>query len=509
MRVFAPSLLLLTAAALPAQFDLAPLFTDHMVLQRGKPVPVWGRAAAGTEISVHFGQQNKSTKTPRNGRWMVKLDPLKIGDGDTLTVRGPRTIVCEDILIGEVWICSGQSNMVWPLHRAQNARQAIPTARHPQVRMFKVALAASDRPQPSCKGFWQACTPEVARNFSGVAYFFGRKLHQDHKVPIGLVQTAWGGTRAEAWTSARGMRLPALQPIVEHWAEQEKTLPQRRAQFEKRLARWKEASAKAKQSGKKPPRRPRMPANPSTHQHRHTNLFNAMIHPLVPFAIRGAIWYQGESNVNRAEQYATLFPNMIRDWRQHFGQGDFPFLFVQLAAFRYGGRDPRACAELWEAQNLTTVKLQNTAMASAVDVGNPKDIHPSDKQTVGDRLAHAANVLAYGKQAPPMGPRFKQAQRQGSSMRLSFDFVGGGLTARGGKLGEFQICGEDKQFHAAAARIEGDQVVVTCEQVKEPIAVRYAWHDTPTLSLYNKAGLPATPFRTDSFKMVTAGKKKP
>ncbi len=465
-----------------------------MVLQRDRAVPIWGQASPGEQVRVEFDGQKLTTKAGADGRWSVELAPLKVAKPRRLVVTAKNRVILKDVLVGEVWLCSGQSNMAWPLPRAKNAKAEIAAARHPQIRLFQVQRLVSKAPIHKPKGgTWRVCTPKHAPRFSAVAYFFGRHLHQQLDVPIGLVQSAVSGTPAEAWTSTAGLDDPALSSIRARWRK-----------IDGDHARWREASAKAKEAGNEPPKPPRG-RNPMN-AHRASGLYNGMIAPLLPFAIRGAIWYQGETNVGRAYQYRKLFPAMIRDWRQAFRQQDMVFLWVQLAPFRYGRHDPRACAELWEAQSMA-LSLPHTGMAVALDLGNPKNIHPKNKQDVGRRLGLCAEALVYGRDVQYSGPVPGKLRVDGGKAVLSFDHVGKGLTARDGTLVGFQIAGKDQTFHPATAVLRGDTVVVTSDAVPTPVAVRYAWHDTATASLYNKDGLPASAFRTDDWPGVTQPKR--
>ena len=455
-----------------ADVRLSKVFTDHMVIQQTQPFAIWGWAEAGEKVAVEI-MGNKAEAMPGNdGKWVAKLMPPAAGGPYELTVTGKNTIKLTDVLVGEVWICSGQSNMEWPVALALDPKEEAQAANFPNIRHLTVVKNAAQEPQSDLtgdgQGTWQVCSPETVSSFTAVGYYFGRKLNQDLNVPIGLVKTAWGGTICEAWTSKPGLESDAeFKPILERDAE-----------------------FKAK--------------NPN----QAAVLYNGMIQPLLPLSIRGAIWYQGESNLARAEQYAKLFPNMISDWRKSFGQGDFPFLFVQLAPYRYNGQDPRNCAELWEAQ-LKTLAVPNTGMAVTVDIGDVKDIHPKNKQEVGRRLALWALAKTYGKQVVYSGPLYESHSVEGNKIRIRFQHTGGGLAARDGKpLSHFEIAGADEKFVPATATIDGGALVVSSDQVEKPVAVRFAWTDTSEPNLMNQEGLPASPFRTDTFKMATAGKVK-
>jgi len=454
------------AGAAQAEVRLAKIFGDHMVLQQQMPVPVWGWAPAGEEVTVELAGHKATGRADDTGRWQVTLDPLEAGGPHEMTITGSQTISVKDILVGEVWICSGQSNMAWTVSHADRAAEEIAAADHPRLRHFQVAQRIAESPAADVQGKWDVASPATAAGFTAVGYFFGRHLLEELDVPIGLVNTSWGGTPAEAWTSRGGLQADEdLKAFVAH-------------------------SAKFS------------PKNP----HQPSVLFNGMVSPLVPLAMRGVIWYQGESNVGRAQQYARLFPAMITDWRASWGRGDFPFLYVQLAPFRYGRNDPAACAELWEAQ-LKTLALPQTGMAVTVDIGNPQDIHPKNKQDVGRRLALWALAGTYGRSLVYSGPLYEKFAVEGNKIRVHFRHVGSGLVARGGELTHFTIAGADGRFLAAQARIDGETVVVESPEVPEPVAVRYAWRDDAQANLFNQEGLPASPFRTDDFPPVTAAKR--
>ncbi len=503
-----------TAAAKTAPVRLPHVLGDHMVVQQGMEIPVWGWTEPGAEVTVRMGEAEVKTTADADGRWKVALPARKAGGPYTIVVRGANTIELKDVLVGEVWVCSGQSNMQFALRAARDAEKEIAAANYPNIRLFTVPRRPALEPQDDCDGAWAPCTPQTAANFSAVAYFFGRALHEHLKVPVGLIHTSWGGTPSEAWTSPETVaKVEAFRPIVERFERQIATYAQRLKQWEatkeQRLARWKAAVEKAKAAGRRPPRRPGPPPDPRLHPHRPSVLFNGMIAPLLPLRIRGAIWYQGESNASRAYQYRTIFPAMIEDWRRHWKEGDFPFLFVQLANFRARKDQPGESdwAELREAQTMA-LRLPKTGMAVIIDIGEANNIHPKNKQDVGKRLALAALAIAYGEDITYSGPIYKSMKIEGGKIRLFFDHVDGGLVAKGGgPLKGFAIAGEDRKWVWADARIEGDTVVVSSPKVPQPVAVRYAWADNPDCNLYNKAGLPASPFRTDTWPGVTVNNK--
>ncbi|MCS6859975.1 MAG: sialate O-acetylesterase [Abditibacteriales bacterium] len=492
------AVLVVWSSAVWAEVKPHALFSDNAVLQRGVSVPVWGTAKDGEKVTVKFNGQEVST-TAKDGKWMVRLRPLKAGGPFTLTIQGENTIELKNVLVGEVWVCSGQSNMQWPVSASANPQETIANSPDAMLRLFTVPRRAADAPESDVQGNWVVCGPETVPNFSAVAYFFGRDLRKALNVPVGLISTNVGGTPAEAWTSRRVLESdPMLRGYLERHELAVKNYPQA-------LERFKAAEEKAKAEGTPPPR---PPANPAQSLQRPCGLYNAMIAPLIPYAIKGVIWYQGESNVGRAYEYRTLFPAMIRNWREDWGLGDFPFLFVQLAPFMQIVNEPQegAWAELREAQLLTFLKTPKTGMAVITDAGDPNDIHPKQKEPVGARLALAARAIAYGERIVYSGPIYKSMKVEGNKVVLSFDHVGGGLVAKDGDLKGFTIAGEDRKFYNAHAAIKGNTVVVWSPQVERPVAVRYGWANCPVVNLYNKEGLPASPFRTDDFPMVTAPK---
>ena len=472
---------------------------SNMVLQQDVPVPVWGFAAAGEQVTVKFRGQTKQATADANGKWMVKLDPLKPADPSEMTISGKTTISLTNILVGEVWLCSGQSNMEWSLRNSQDPEKYAAEAKYPSIRLFTVQKRNTDEPVTDVKGQWVECTPETVMNFSAVGYHFGRELHQTLGVPVGLINSSWGGTPVEAWTAKRYLEKDLEQKrLLEQYPKRVQEYNERKAAHEKAMAEYRVAAAEAKKEGKPAPQGP---GNAPWFAPGPTQLYNGMIAPLVPYAIRGAIWYQGESNAGNASGYQRQFPAMIKNWREDWGY-EFPFLFVQLANFmeRKDHPEESAWAELREAQ-LMTLSLPKTGMAVIIDIGEAKDIHPKNKQDVGHRLALSAQKVAYGKDVVHSGPIFDSMKVEGDKVRLTFKHTGGGLVAGDGDTVKgFAVTGEDKKFVWAEAKIEGDAVVVWSKDVRKPVAVRYAWANNPEANLYNKDGLPASPFRTDDWK---------
>jgi len=519
------------AASASAELKLPSVIGPNMVLQTDQPVPIWGWEqvdASGADITVTFAGQSKTAKTDANGKWMIKLDAMKpSATGRTLTVQssiGKGKLELANVLVGEVWICSGQSNMGWTVKGSNNAAAEIAAAKYPNIRLFSVPHTTAATPQSNCGGSWAPCSPANAGNFTAVGYFFGRQIHKDLKVPVGLINTSWGGTRVEAWTSGPALaKTPEAGELLQSWKTQVANFDSAKAQVaytkalaahKVKLAAEKKRLVDAKKAGKPvTPRRlraPRKPVSPAASQHHPSVLYNAMIAPLVPFACQGGIWYQGESNASRGYQYRTLFPLMIKDWRQAWGR-EMPFAWVQLANFRTRNTEPVEddWAELREAQSMT-LALPKTAEAVIIDIGEAKNIHPKNKQDVGKRLALGALKVAYGQDIVHSGPRLASMKISGKTAVLTFDCVGGGLVAKGeGKLVGFAIAGADKKFVWADAKIVGKTVVVSCEGVARPVAVRYAWSANPACNLYNAEDLPASPFRTDTWDGITKGKNTP
>jgi sialate O-acetylesterase len=467
----------LTAAARPCVGDvrLPHIFGNQMVLQRDMPVRVWGTADAGEKVTVSIGKSQSSATADAHGKWNVELPALAAGRPVEVKVSGKNTITLHDVLVGEVWVCSGQSNMQFAVQSVVNAKQEIAAATHLKIRLFTVPMLAVPKPVDDVDAYWKECTPYSVPSFSAVAYFFGRSLQEQLGVPIGLIDTSWGGTRIEPWTPPVGFRsVPAVASIL---TGLEKNPPafQQPAKSKKR---------KKAAQGPQP-------------QQTATYLYNGMIHPLLPFAVRGAIWYQGESNVGEGMLYFDKMKALILGWRSVWNESDLPFYYVQLAPYHYGNADPTALPKIWEAQT-AALSIPDTGMAVINDVGNVKNIHPTDKEDVGKRLALWALAKNYGKQIVYSGPLYKSMSVDGSSIRIKFDHVGGGLAARDGKpLTWFTVAGEDRKFVDAVAKIEADTVVVSSPKVEKPLAVRFAWDQSAEPNLDNIEGLPASTFRTD------------
>ena len=486
-----------------AGVSLAPLFRDGAVIQSDKPVPVWGSADAGESITVTFAGQSASATAGTDGRWSVTFKPLSISaEPRDLTVIGRNKLVVHDVVVGEVWIASGQSNMAYALPGAATGKADIKASDFPLLRQFTVAKQSAFSPLATADGAWVPALPDTAGQFSAVAYYFGRKLHQTLKVPVGIINSSWGGTAIEPWLDPAACR--ADPDLSKHLAAQEKarhTSPSEEAAYEAALDTWRHDKEAAKTAPKPfPSPAPKPPAGlagPRT----LAGLYNGMIAPLVPGALRGVVWYQGESNADHASSYAPCFSALITGWRKQFVQGDFPFYWVQLPNYGHIGfqNDRLGWARLREAQN-SALSLSATGQAVTIDVGEIGNLHPRDKKSVGERLALLALARTYGlKDVIDSGPVFASAKREGSAYRITFKSSASPLKAANAGLTGFELAGEDKVLHPADAKIDGSTVVVTCPEVANPVAVRYAFTNAPEAGLFNAQGLPAAPFRTDSW----------
>ena len=454
------------AAVASADVKMAGVFGDHMVLQREMKAPIWGTAEPGEKIVIALGPYRTKATADASGHWTARLGPMEAGGPFTMTVTGKNTITLKDVLVGEVWFCSGQSNL-GVLPNVINAAQEQAAANYPRMRALAVQGIVADQLQSDVKGSWVACTPNDAWQFSAVGYFFARELHKALNVPIGVVTTGQGaGIRAFMPREAIDSD-PDLKPLLKNWGTPRPDDPQRAS-----------------------------------------GAYNGKIAPVMPYGIRGTAYYQGEGDVGLGYTYRKALPTMIKAWRKRWGEGDFPFLIVQIANYGQPGAQPGESrwAEVREAQFLTARKIPNAGLVVTIDIGEAKDIHPRNKQDVGKRLALAARALVYGEKIVYSGPIYDSMTVEGSRVRLRFKHVGGGLTARGpGKLASFAIAGKDKKFVWADAQIDGDTVLVSSDQVPQPVAVRYAWADNPdTCNLYNKEGLPASPFRTDDWPILSS-----
>ena len=628
---------LFTCQDLHSAAKVAGIFSDNMVLQRGVNAPIWGTANPGEKIVVEIHGLVSSTVTSSDGKWMVRLPVFTAGGPYELTIKGDNEVKFKDVMFGDVWVASGQSNMAFGLERSNNGDEEVNNANYPDIRLFYVPRRVGKTPKDDLEGGqWDKCTPDVAKSFSAVAYFFGRELKKELNVPIGLINCNWGGTQAEAWTSAEMLKslpdfkervielengpnweddIPANNersnnkseiinnsfkglelgvhkinynsndwPVViaPNWDEEldgivwmrkvveipkeykgkelrfdlgriayhatvyfnevelgsttspyftENTVPAKLVKSGKNVIAVRLLHYWGKPNFQGPEDRMKLyapsgavleslagpwkyktglePAFPEVvgYQNYSASLFNGMLYPIIPFGIKGVIWYQGESNAGRAYQYRTLFQSMIEDWRVRWGMGYFPFLFVQLANYMDIPEVPQEddWAELREAQTMA-LRLPNTGMAVTIDIGEMFDIHPKNKQDVGHRLALAAKNIAYNQNIVYSGPLYKSMEINGNDIEIAFDHVGKGLQMKGEKLTGFQIAGKDKKFYWAKAQIVGGEVFVSSDKVKAPVAVRYGWAINPECNLYNKNGLPASPFRTDDWPGKTQPK---
>lgn len=541
-----------SAVSLPASAKPMSLFTDGMVLQRDTVLPVWGTASPGEQVTVEFSGQKKSAKADDKGLWMVKLDPVPasvVPSEMTISAGGSPTKV-SNVLVGDVFVAGGQSNMGFPLFAAHNAAEVLPQATDDKLRFFNVAKKTSPEPQIDVTGKWQASDPTNAKDFSAVAYFFAREIRKSADVPVGIVSAPWGGTPIETWMSLDSIKAPpALTNVISSWEKalqdyaKVKANPKLEADYLAALAQWtkevkpsfdaamkswNEANAAGKPAGEKPkPSRPEPsnpdpmgPPSPSRRPSTPTVSYNAMVAPLSPLALKGVIWYQGEANAGRGLEYRTLFPRLIQGWRKQWGT-DFPFLFVQLPM---NGKDPEPVAKdgepyLREAQAMT-LSEPKTSMAITIDIGAPANVHPADKLDVGKRLALLARRDIYGEKIDASGPLYQGFKVEGDKIRISFKETAKGLKpgqapwcAKGveplptDKLIGFVIAGSDRNWVEADAVIQGNDVIVSSKTVAHPVAVRYGWAHSPRCNLYNSEGLPASPFRTDDWQATpVAGK---
>ncbi|WP_075081639.1 sialate O-acetylesterase [Mariniblastus fucicola] len=482
-------LLLVAASAIAgnvsADITLPQLFSDHMVLQRQSSVPVWGTATPNEKLMISFGESEYKVTANAGGRWSTMIRTGGAGGPFELGVSSEDSdlkVGFTNVMVGDVWICAGQSNMEWPVNKALNPETEIEKAKNfSNVRLFSIETSSSPTPLEDFGVVtpWSVCGPDSVKEFSAVGYFFGRELSRKlDDVPIGLIDSTWGGTRCEAWTSRESLdEVESLAPLLKHWDEQKELV---------------------------------------TSRNHPANIYNAMVAPMTRFPVRGFIWYQGEANVGRGHQYGTLFPTLISDWRKQFGSEELPFYFVQLAPYKYEGRGENALQELWDAQLKTAKTVPGTGMVVTTDVGNLEDIHPRNKQTVGQRLALLAFGDCYAEElkdnpveGETCGPLFESISKSGAQVRVTFKHAGESLRLRGQDttLKGFSVCGEDRVFHPAVATIVDDVVVdLICSKVPDPVEVRYGWNAEFEMNLTNDSGLPASPFRSDDFPLASEGK---
>ena len=493
---------LILAGALSLHADVKPsaLFSDHVVLQSGMAVPVWGVAEPGERVTVTLGKQKQSATAAADGKWMVRLKSLKPGGPFEMTIAGKNSIAIHDVLVGEVWVGSGQSNMQFTVSKKNaryaglvNEEQEIAAANYPRIRMFTAKTATTYEPQTELKGEWKLCTPENVIDFSAVGYLFARDLQRELKLPVGIVTLAFGASTAEAWIRREALLAdPLLKAKMEHFDAQVKFFK------EHPDAPPEQAPAPPQTINARPGRGGGRQRDPVHDQHNPTVLFNAMINPAIPYAMRGVLWYQGESIVGGLEgvlQYGHVQNLLIQDWRKLWGEGDFPFYVVELPALKNISNNPL----VREGQS-AVLSLPHAGMAVTIDIGDPGDVHPHNKAPLGERLTRMAMVNVYGRKGEYSGPIYDSMAVEGNAIRVKFSHIGGGLVAKGGPLKWFAIAGADQKFVPAEARIDGNSIVVSSAAVSAPVAVRYAFDNYPEgCNLYNAADLPASPFRTDKW----------
>ena len=496
-------LTVVVSTALQAEVRLARLFSEHAVLQSGTSVPVWGWAEAGEEVEVKIAGQTQKTTAAPDGKWSVKLASLTAGGPHTMTVSGSKnTVTVGDVLIGEVWLGSGQSNMAMTVSRAKDYEKEKAAAKLSTLRMFTVRGSVAASPQDDAMGEWVVCAPETVGNFSATAFFFGRDIQRELKVPVGLINSSVGGTPIDSWLDETVQRqCKELAPMLAVSKPDPKHVETMKVVYQKQLADWKANVKKARAAGTNAPRAPLDPVVTAARKSDVGGLFNGKIAPLIPYAVRGFLWYQGEANSveSKAPYYRYQLPMLVQDWRKRWGGGDLPFAWVQLPNFV--GRGEGWC--MVRDAMFRTLRLPNTGMAVTTDIGDNKDIHPKNKQEVGRRLAQWALGSVYGKGNAVSGPRYVSHEIIGPHVVVKMSHTDGGIVGKEGVKG-FTICGADHVWKPALVRVDGDKLFVSCPEVPKPVAVRYGWADVPEVSLWNGAGLPASPFRTDDFPMTVA-----
>jgi sialate O-acetylesterase len=505
LRILLTGLALFFAVTARANVSLPDVLSDGMVLQQNQKVPIWGTAEPGETITVKFAGKSKTATATADGKWMVKLDPMHANSaGSVMIISGKNTIELKDILVGEVWLVAGQSNMQRLLGETTNGEAAIAAANHPLIRLFNVSRAVAFKHAKPPLATWQACSPQSVKEFSAAGYYFGVELENDLHVPIGLINSSYGGSQAEAWTPVEYLLASDdLRPTVDRTKLWDEERPRVRAEYDEAIKKWRAEADKAVAAGARPSPSPAVPD--ALREYRiASSIYDGMIAPLIPFNIRGAIWYQGESNEARAQQYGILLPTMIKAWRERWGETEFPFGIVQLPNYR--DPKPEPADEPWsfirEAQRQTAAKMRNVGLIVTIDIGEAHDIHPHNKLDVGRRMARWALVDVYGRPMTKSGPMFREAKLTGSKIVLRFDQAGAGLRLRdGNKLDEFAVAGADHKWHWANAKIVGkDRIEVWSDEVPHPLAARYAFNNNPKHpNLTNETGLPAGPFRTDDW----------
>jgi sialate O-acetylesterase len=500
-----------------AEVTVSHVIGDHMVLQRRRPIPIWGKAAPAEKIMVSLNGASADAIAGPDGRWRVELPAMEAGGPFVLEIVGRNSMAIDDVLVGDVWFAGGQSNMEFPLHKSLNGEDEAAAADFPRIRLFDANQVVSARElKDDVEGRWEVCSPITARQFSAVAYHFAREVQYEEDVPIGIVESSCSWTPAESWVSRDALAAdPELKrDILKRWDEIEASYPQAKHDYAERMRSWKKEKENTEANGKDPPPPPRPPLDPGS-IHRAAGLWNGSVAPFLPYAIRGVIWYQGETNDNRGHQYRKLFPALIKDWRRKWRQPDLPFFWAQLANVLRPDETPieSEWAEVREAQ-LMSLKLPHTGMAVTIDIGEENDVHPRNKKDVGHRLALAVLAKVYGKDIDYSGPVFRSMRVENGETRISFDHVNTGLvTPHGAPLKGFALAGDDRKYEFARASIEGDEIIVWNDEVAEPVAVRYAWANNPAgANLYSRTRrgelLPASPFRSDDWPGKSFGVTK-
>ena len=501
-RFVALLLLSLVPSLASAELKLSSIFGDSMVVQRDQPIHVWGFTKAGTQVKVSMAGHSGTATADDEGRFDVSLDALPAGGPHEMVIEADETRTFSDVLVGEVWVCSGQSNMSWQVISANDSDLESLTAKFPQIRLVTIPHQAAQSPQNSFDGKWSVCTPGTAEAFSAVGYFFGRQIHQTLDVPVGLICNSWGGSAAEAWVPNELLvKEKKYDKYLAEWEKLAETY-----HFEDELSQWEKKVEDWKSAGQKEAA-PVKPLDLLQGPNRPGNLYNGCLNPIIGYPIAGVIWYQGEANVWRAHQYRDLFPLLIQRWRDDWKQGDFPFYWVQLADHMDETPVPTDSiwAELREAQTMTMDRLPHTGQAVITDLGEAADIHPRNKQDVAKRLARWALAKNYGYDLPYQSPTFESMEIKDSKALITFHHVGGGMdTFDVRELRGFTIAGEDRKFVVAEAKIIAkDKIEVSANSIAHPVSVRYAWADNPVANVQSTGGLPATPFRTDDWPGVT------
>nr|WP_319399055.1 sialate O-acetylesterase [uncultured Carboxylicivirga sp.] len=487
------SLFFVSTFVTQAKVTLPSLISDNMVLQQGKPVHIWGKADAGETVTVSILNQTQQVEADADGNWQVWLHPLKASESVTMTITGKNKLTIKNILIGEVWFAAGQSNMEWSVQKSNNSDEEIASADYPEIRFFDAKRSFRDFPQEDIEGEWVLCSPKTVAQMTGGGYFFARGLHQQLKVPVGLIDASWGATRCEAWTPAFSYeRDPRLKFWQDEWKQYQHDFPEAYAKYEKQMTDWKVKAKEAKKAGMEIPKEPREPKRKNKNQ--PSSIYNGVVAPISHYTIQGVIWYQGENNAykEQAFRYRYLFSEMINAWREEWNQGQFPFIYAQLSTLWEHPYWP----VLRESQT-EALKLYNTAMIATYDIGDSTNAHFRNKQDVGERFLLAARKLVYGEDIVASGPLFRQMTIEGNTLRIWFDHAKGLKASDGKALKSFQIAGEDGKLYKANAIIDGETIILSNDQVKNPQVARYDFNDITHGNLINEAQLPAIPFRTD------------